>query len=257
MTVIAAIYARKRTEQSAVADEQKSVARQIAHARAYAERKGWNVPDNLVFVDDGISGAEFANRPGFLRVMNALKPRPRFQALVISEFRDFGREQLETGYALKLLSKAGVRVWSYLDDKETVLDTPTDKFMMSAVSFAANEREKGRMRVTDAMSRRARAGTRGGSCFGYDNVAVFDGSGRRSHVERRVNESEAAIVRRIFDLCAGGAGYTRIAKLLNEERHRHPPETKPTDGVGAVLHQRDPGSPDVSWRVCLEPHTKM
>ena len=31
-----------------------------------------------VFVDDGISGAEFANRPGFLRVMNALKPRPRF-----------------------------------------------------------------------------------------------------------------------------------------------------------------------------------
>jgi DNA invertase Pin-like site-specific DNA recombinase len=33
----AAIYARKSTEQS-VADEQKSVTRQIAHARAYAER---------------------------------------------------------------------------------------------------------------------------------------------------------------------------------------------------------------------------
>jgi DNA invertase Pin-like site-specific DNA recombinase len=56
MTVIAAIYARKSTEQAAVADEQKSVARQIEHARAYAERKGWNVPDDLVFVDDGISG---------------------------------------------------------------------------------------------------------------------------------------------------------------------------------------------------------
>jgi DNA invertase Pin-like site-specific DNA recombinase len=70
--------------------------------------------------------------------MNALKPRPRFQALVISEFSRLGREQLETGYALKLLSQAGVQVWSYLDDKETVLDTPTDKFMMSAVSFAPN-----------------------------------------------------------------------------------------------------------------------
>ena len=35
----AAIYARKSTEQSGVADEQKSVARQIEHARAYAERK--------------------------------------------------------------------------------------------------------------------------------------------------------------------------------------------------------------------------
>jgi hypothetical protein len=39
-----AIYARKSTEQSGVADEQKSVARQIDHARQYAVRKGWTVP---------------------------------------------------------------------------------------------------------------------------------------------------------------------------------------------------------------------
>jgi len=32
-----------------------------------------------VFVDDGISGAEFANRPGFLQLMNELKPQPPFQ----------------------------------------------------------------------------------------------------------------------------------------------------------------------------------
>ena len=62
--MIAAIYARKSTEQIGVADEQKSVARQIEHARAYAARKGWTVADEHVFVDDGISGAEFANRPG-------------------------------------------------------------------------------------------------------------------------------------------------------------------------------------------------
>jgi hypothetical protein len=34
--MIAAIYARKSTEQADVADEQKSVTRQIDHARAYA-----------------------------------------------------------------------------------------------------------------------------------------------------------------------------------------------------------------------------
>ena len=33
-SMIAAIYARKSTEQNGVADEQKSVARQIEHARA-------------------------------------------------------------------------------------------------------------------------------------------------------------------------------------------------------------------------------
>jgi hypothetical protein len=38
--MIAAICARKSTEQSGVADEQKSVAGLIQHAREYAQRKG-------------------------------------------------------------------------------------------------------------------------------------------------------------------------------------------------------------------------
>ena len=79
--MIAAVYVRKSTEQSGIADEQKSVTRQIEHARQYAIRKGWTVDDSYVFMDDGISGAEFANRPGVLRLMNALKPRPAFQVL--------------------------------------------------------------------------------------------------------------------------------------------------------------------------------
>jgi predicted transcriptional regulator len=63
-TLIAAVYPRKSTEQAGIADEQKSVARHVEHARAYAASKGWTVLDPFVFVDDGVSGAEFANRPG-------------------------------------------------------------------------------------------------------------------------------------------------------------------------------------------------
>src|SRR5215470_17827457 len=124
--MIAAIYARKSTDQTGVADEQKSVARQVEHARAYAARKGWIVADEHVYVDDGISGAEFANRAGFLRVMNALKPRPRFNVLIMSEESRLGREQLEVGYALKQIIQAGVRVFFYLEDRERTLDSPTD-----------------------------------------------------------------------------------------------------------------------------------
>src|SRR5215203_604334 len=109
--MIAAVYARKSTEQNGVADEQKSVTRQIEHARQYATRKGWTIEDGCIFVDDGISGAEFANRPGFLRLMNSLKPRPTFQVLVMSEESRFGREAIETAYALKQLVQAGVRVF--------------------------------------------------------------------------------------------------------------------------------------------------
>ena len=185
--MIAAIYARKSTEQAGVADDQKSVTRQVEHARAYATAKGWIVDDAHVYVDDGISGAEFANRPGFLRLMNALKPRAPFNVLIMSEESRLGREAIETAYALKQLMQAGVRVFFYMEDRERTLDSPTDKIMMSLTTFADElEREKARLRVTDAMLRKARAGhVTGGRVFGYDNVEVCDAAGKRSHVVRR------------------------------------------------------------------------
>jgi DNA invertase Pin-like site-specific DNA recombinase len=217
--MIAAIYARKSNEQGRVAEEQKSIARQVEHARRYAARKGWSVADEHVYVDDGISGVEFNTRPGFLRLMNALRPRPAFQVLVMSEESRLGREAIETAYALKQIVQAGVRVWFYLEDRERTLVSPTEKIMLSLATFADElEREKVRQRVHDAMSQKARRGyVTGGKTFGYDNVTITTGDGKRSHVERRVNEPEAAVVRRIFEMSAAGTGYSRIAKLLNAE----------------------------------------
>jgi DNA invertase Pin-like site-specific DNA recombinase len=106
--MMAAIYARKSTEQHGVRDEEKSVTRQIEHAKAYASKKGWTVAEEHICVDDGISGAEFVKRPGFLRLMNALKPRSAFHALIMSEESRLGREQIETAYALKQIMDAGV-----------------------------------------------------------------------------------------------------------------------------------------------------
>ena len=91
----AAIYAIKSTEQHGIADEQKSVARQVEHARQFAATKGWTVVDEHVYVDDGISGAEFAGRPGFLRLMNALKPRPRSTSSSCRRSPDSGASRLK------------------------------------------------------------------------------------------------------------------------------------------------------------------
>ena len=55
----AAIYARKSTDESGKSEEARSVTRQVAHATTFARQHGWHVPAELVFVDDGISGAEF------------------------------------------------------------------------------------------------------------------------------------------------------------------------------------------------------
>src|SRR5438876_5770596 len=173
--MIAAIYARKSTDQAGAGDKSDSIERQLEHSRMYAAREGWAVADEHVYIDDGISGAEFLKRPGFVRLMNALKPRPPFQVLVMSEEARLGREQIEVAYALKQLAQAGVRVWLYLEDRERTLDSPTDKLLMSVTAFTDEmEREKARQRTYDALLRKARAGhVAGGTVFGYDNRPVF------------------------------------------------------------------------------------
>jgi hypothetical protein len=42
-------------------------------------------------------------------------------------------------------------------------------------------------------------------------------AGTRSHVERRIHDPEAAIVRQVFRLCAEGHGMKAVAKRLNAE----------------------------------------
>ena len=253
MTV--AIYARKSTDQTGMADEQKSVTRQIEHARQYAEKKGWIVADEHVYVDDGISGAEFANRPGFLRLMNALKPRAQFQVLVMSEESRLGREAIETAYALKQLVQAGVRLFFYLEDRERTLDSPTDKILLSLTTFADElEREKARQRTYDAMLRKAKAEhVTGGRVFGYDNIDVQAAVGARSHVERRINEAEAGIIRRIFELSAAGHGQKAIAKLLNAEGALSPGVAGTVADLGAVIRPGGAVPGSVSRRDYVEP----
>jgi site-specific DNA recombinase len=234
--VIAAIYARKSTDQNGIIEEEKSVTRQVDHAKAYAAKKGWTVTDEHVYIDDGISGAEFVKRPGLLRLMNGLKPRPPFQILIMSEESRLGREQIETAYVLKQITDAGVRVFFYLEDRERTLDSALEKMMMSLQNYGSEmEREKARQRTYDAMTRKAKAGhVASGKVYGYDNVEVLspiagpDGRRKRLHVVRRINPEQAAVVRRIFEMCASGMGLTRMAKALNAE-HVPPPRG---DGKG-------------------------
>src|SRR5262249_21911462 len=161
-----------------------AIARQIEHARAYAARKGWVVDDEHVYADDGISGAEFVKRPGFIRLMNALSPRPPFQVLIMSEESRLGREQIETAYMLKRITDAGVLVFFYLEDRERTLESAMDKVMLSLTNFAAEmERERARQRTYDAMVRKAKAlHVTGGKVYGYDNVEILGPDGTRASV---------------------------------------------------------------------------
>src|SRR5262249_27381333 len=131
--------------------------------------------DTYLFIDDGISGAEFAKRPGLQRLIRSLDPRPPFQALFISEVSRIGRDPYDTPHYIKRIIKAGVRFLPYLDKEEITLHTLADKLKLTISSIIADgEREGARRRTADALLRKARAGyVAGGRVFGYDNRAVL------------------------------------------------------------------------------------
>jgi site-specific DNA recombinase len=187
-TVIAASYARKSTDQTGVADDAKSVTRQTEGGTAFIESKPWSL--GPVFQDDGISGAEFERRPGFVAMMDAARAGG-FQVLVISEESRLGRSTDMVPYVLAKLDEAGVEVWCYREARRIQLTTPVEKFMVSATSFAADmERHLARGRAYEAAVQRHKRGhVTGGLVFGYRNVKV------ESHVERVIDLAEAAVVR--------------------------------------------------------------
>lgn len=227
---IAAIYTRKSNAQDDRSAEAKSVARQAQHAREYAVKKGWRVDERFVFTDDAVSGAEFRKRAGLQRLLESLKPKPKFQILVISEPSRLGREQIETAYVLKQIVDEGVRVFSYLDDKELTLDSALEKFMATVQHFASeSEREQGSKRVRDKMKELAEQGrSTGGRLYGY---AVGE-LGRRT-----IKPDEAAVVRRVFKRRSEGAGHFKIARELEQSKVPAPrggASWSPTQ-VGSIL----------------------
>ena len=119
---------------------------------------------------------------------------------------------------LKAIDRAGVEVWFYQESTRFTHGTFGDNVVgFVKAEAAADYRRQIAAWTRAAMEQKARKGyVTGGRCFGYTNVRV-DG-----HVERRVNEAEAAVVRRIFELYASGTGLNTIAKRLNEEAAPRP-----------------------------------
>lgn len=206
--MIAAIYARKSTDQN-VADEEKSVTRQVERARAFAATKGWTVAEDHVYTDDGISGAEFVKRPGFNALLVAVARRPcPVQVLITMETSRLGREQTETAVVMRQILRAGVRVFTYANGQEITLESALDKFTFNALNFVAEmERELARTRGREAMrAKAARGHVAGGVVYGYRNVRL------NGHVEREVVPEQAEVIRAIFDRIAAGDGFCTIAR---------------------------------------------
>lgn len=198
----AAVYARKSTEQN-VADDAKPVTRQVELARAFAAKQGWTVAESHVYIDDGISGAEFVDRPGLMALTQAARGKPRlFDVLVTMDVDRIGREQYAVASELLKIVQSGVRVFFYATGQELKLDTPISKITLSLQGYAAEDyRHQIQTKTKEALHRKAAHGfVANGKVLGYVNVREAGGVKRVAKGRR--------IVRSLLD---GPITLTRVA----------------------------------------------
>ncbi len=191
----------------------------------FATASRWTVPDALIFIDDGINCTRVSKRrPAYMKMMGLLKPRPAFQVLIVSERKSIGREMTQTAEAIRELAAARVEVSNTCTGGVSRRRTIGEKLIASVEGFADEDHiRKTSERTKEAHERIVGQGrVVGGRVFGYRNEHVysgFDAHGNplRSHTIRVVNEPEAAVVRRIFELYDSGLGLKAIAKKLTRD----------------------------------------
>ena len=218
----AAIYGRRSTDEH----QEASIEVQTSEARAFVERNGWTLDERHVFLDDAVSRAEFKKRPALIALLNAVGAG-EVEAVVTRDETRLGGDMTRTGLLIGDIVDGGARLFYYYTGEEVTLEGAVDRFMVAARNFAAElEREKVSQRTHEHLHRKARKGyVTGGTVYGYDNVRVDQ------HVEHRVNEEEAAVIREIFARYRDGDGLRTIAKDLNARRV--PPPRAGRRGTGS------------------------
>jgi site-specific DNA recombinase len=197
----AAIYARFSTEKQSEA----SIEDQFRVCERIAERESFDIVAR--FSDAALSGGT-SSRPGYQALLRAARRR-EFDVIVAEDSSRLWRELAEQWRALKELQDLGVHVVGH------GLDTRREESkILLAVSGAMAEayRDEIACRTRRGLEGRAVAGkTTGGKAYGY--TAARDSS--TGLIE--INETEAAIIRRIFGMYADGMSPRAIAAQLNAE----------------------------------------
>jgi DNA invertase Pin-like site-specific DNA recombinase len=136
----------------------------------------------------------------------------RFEVVVAEALDRLSRDQENIAGLFKQLSFAGVRLITLSEGEIGELHVGL-KGTMNAL-FLKDLAQKTR-RGLEGRIRQGKSG--GGRCYGYDLVDTVDHAGEPVRGERRINQTEATIVRRVFEEFAKGRSPRAIASALNNE----------------------------------------
>lgn len=161
------------------------------------------------YSDEGISGTQVFKREEFLRMIEDAK-LGKIDLILTKEVSRFARNTIDSIKYTQLLLSYGVIVFFISDNINTIY--PDSEFRLTLMaSMAQDEVRKLSERVKFGIKRSIKDGrVGGGGIYGYDKL----------NCKLTINEEEAEVVRKIFNLYATGEyGFKKIGEMLASEGH--------------------------------------
>ena len=202
-----ALYCRL-SQDDGIEGDSNSIQNQKAILQKFAEDH--HFPSPCFYVDDGFSGGTF-QRPAFQQMISDME-NGEIGIIVTKDLSRLGRNQLHTGlYIEERFPMFGVRYIAINDNVDTDSSESNDLMPFKNLFnewFIRDTSRKIRAVLKAKAERGERLGTR--APYGY----------RKDPDTKNliVDEEAAAIVRRIFAMCASGSGPSQIARILKKEQ---------------------------------------
>ena len=204
---ITALYCRLSRDDNLEGDS-NSIQNQKLILQKYADENGFQ--NTRFYVDDGYSGANF-NRPAFEQMMDDMS-NGDIAVIITKDLSRLGRNQLHTGlYIEEIFPSNDVRYIAVNDNVDTKYENSNELMPFKNLFNEWHVRDCSR-KVRNVVNAKAQRGIRVGTRapYGYRKGATKDSP-------LLVDEEAAAVVKRIFAMCAGGMGPAQIAKQLKKE----------------------------------------
>src|SRR5699024_8426488 len=210
-----AIYARVSTIEQA--EEGYSIDEQVKLLREWCDRNGHIIHQE--YVDRGISGRNISGRPAIQQLLYDASQK-EFDIVLVWKMNRLSRKSVDLLTIVDQLQRRNIAFRSYTKQYET--DTPSGVHQIKMMTAIAEfERANISENVKMGMIARAQKGLfNGGQILGYNTVKE-PSTDRKSEVSKLyINDEEAIIIRKIFDMYVNGHGYKAISNHLNKQGFR-------------------------------------
>lgn len=197
-------YARVSTDK----DEQlNSLENQVQYYTELIKSKpNWTYVEG--YIDEGISGTSTKKRDSFLRMIRDAKAG-RFDFIITKEISRFSRSTLDSIQYTQELLEHDVGVL-FQNDNINTLDSDSEFRLVVMAGVAQDEVRK----LSERLKFGFRQAIKNGHVLGNDRLWGYN----KKDCVLTINESEAQVIRRIFDLYANKQmGIRRISQKLYEE----------------------------------------